>query len=182
MPRSAKTTKRRSSSWMAMPVGRSTRPSTRSSRRKRSERNQINKSIIFSCALLFDKSGFVDRKKSVPFRSAIMFLSARRLSALSNQFVHQVEVTLHRRRRLAYFRTRHHRHTLNGVLAGTGRMKLRIPYQSHSDLCKLINAGKLNFIDMHLSHVGRYIRKGIFPPMDESIWRIRVEWVERIWV
>jgi len=58
---------------------------------------------------------------------------------------------------------------LDGVLARTGRMKLRIPYQSHPDLRKLINEGKLSFIDMHLSHVGRYIREGIFPPIDVAI-------------
>jgi len=58
---------------------------------------------------------------------------------------------------------------LDGVLARTGRMKLRIPYQSHPDLRKLINQGKLNFIDMHLSHVGRYIREGIFPSIDVAI-------------
>jgi succinyl-CoA:acetate CoA-transferase len=58
---------------------------------------------------------------------------------------------------------------LDGVLARTGRMKLRIPYQSHPDIRKLINQGKLNFIDMHLSHVGRYIKEGIFPPIDAAI-------------
>jgi acetyl-CoA hydrolase/succinyl-CoA:acetate CoA-transferase len=58
---------------------------------------------------------------------------------------------------------------LDGVLARTGRMKLRIPYQSHPDLRKLINQGKLNFIDIHLSHVSRYIREGIFPPIDVAI-------------
>ncbi|UJR16280.1 hypothetical protein I4U23_003186 [Adineta vaga] len=58
---------------------------------------------------------------------------------------------------------------LDGVLVRTGRMKLRIPYQSHPDLRKLINQGKLNFIDMHLSHVGRYIREGIFPSIDVAI-------------
>jgi succinyl-CoA:acetate CoA-transferase len=58
---------------------------------------------------------------------------------------------------------------LDGVLARTGRMKLRIPYQSHPDLRKLINQGKLNFIDMHLSHVGRYIREGIFQPIDVAL-------------
>jgi len=58
---------------------------------------------------------------------------------------------------------------LDGVLARTGRMKLRIPYQSHPDLRKLINQGKLDFIDMHLSHVGRYIREGIFPSIDVAI-------------
>lgn len=58
---------------------------------------------------------------------------------------------------------------LDGVLARTGRMKLRIPYQSHPDLRKLINQGKLNFIDMHLSHVSRYIREGIFPAIDVAL-------------
>ncbi len=58
---------------------------------------------------------------------------------------------------------------LDGVLARTGKMKLRIPYQSHPDIRKLINQGKLNFIDLHLSHVGRYIREGIFAPIDVAI-------------
>lgn len=58
---------------------------------------------------------------------------------------------------------------LDGVLARTGRMKLRIPYQSHPDLRKLINEGKLKFIDLHLSHVARYIREGIFPSIDVAI-------------
>ncbi|CAF3250540.1 unnamed protein product [Rotaria sp. Silwood2] len=58
---------------------------------------------------------------------------------------------------------------LDGVLARTGRMKLKIPYQSHSDLRTLINNGKLNFIDMHLSHVSKYIREGIFSPIDVAI-------------
>jgi succinyl-CoA:acetate CoA-transferase len=48
-------------------------------------------------------------------------------------------------------------------------MKLRIPYQSHPDIRRLVNQGKLNFIDMHLSHVGRYIKEGIFPPIDVAI-------------
>jgi acetyl-CoA hydrolase/succinyl-CoA:acetate CoA-transferase len=61
---------------------------------------------------------------------------------------------------------------LDGVLARTGRMKLRIPYQSHPDLRKLINQGKLNFIDMHLregppedhpTRIGARRRKFFFP-------------------
>ncbi|CAF1278410.1 unnamed protein product [Rotaria sordida] len=58
---------------------------------------------------------------------------------------------------------------LDGVLARSGRLKLKIPYQSHKDLRKLINQGKVNFIDMHLSHVSKYIREGIFPPIDVAI-------------
>jgi acetyl-CoA hydrolase/succinyl-CoA:acetate CoA-transferase len=58
---------------------------------------------------------------------------------------------------------------LDGVLARTGKMKLRIPYQSHNDLRKLINQGKINFIDMHLSHVGKFIREKLFPPIDVAL-------------
>ncbi|CAF4882054.1 unnamed protein product, partial [Rotaria sp. Silwood1] len=58
---------------------------------------------------------------------------------------------------------------LDRVLACIERLKLKIPYQSHSDLRKLINQGKVNFIDMHLSHVSRYIREGIFPPIDVAV-------------
>ncbi|CAF3490388.1 unnamed protein product [Rotaria socialis] len=58
---------------------------------------------------------------------------------------------------------------LDGVLARTGRLKLRIPYQSHPDIRSLINKGKLNYIDMHLSHVSKYIREGIFPSIDVAV-------------
>jgi len=58
---------------------------------------------------------------------------------------------------------------LDGVLAKTGALKLRIPYQSNSHLRNLINAGEVDFIDMHLSHVVKYIEHGILPAIDVAI-------------
>lgn len=58
---------------------------------------------------------------------------------------------------------------LDGVLARTGALKLRIPYQSNSDLRNRINAGSVDFIDMHLSHVVKYIEHGILPKINVAI-------------
>ncbi|MDF3819364.1 succinate CoA transferase [Leptospira sp. 96542] len=58
---------------------------------------------------------------------------------------------------------------LDGCLAKTGALKLRIPYQSNSYLRNLINSGQTDFIDMHLSHVVKYIEHGILPKIDVSI-------------
>lgn len=58
---------------------------------------------------------------------------------------------------------------LDGVLAKTGALKLRIPYQSNSHLRNLINQGETDFIDMHLSHVVKYIEHGILPKIDVAI-------------
>ncbi|TGN20731.1 succinate CoA transferase [Leptospira idonii] len=58
---------------------------------------------------------------------------------------------------------------LDGALAKTGALKLRIPYQSNSYLRNQINAGNVDFIDMHLSHVVKYIEHGILPSIDAAI-------------
>jgi len=58
---------------------------------------------------------------------------------------------------------------LDGALARSGALKLRIPYQSNSYLRNLINEGKVDFIDMHLSHVVKYIEHGILPAIDVAI-------------
>ncbi|GBF50133.1 acetyl-CoA hydrolase [Leptospira ryugenii] len=58
---------------------------------------------------------------------------------------------------------------LDGVLAKTGALRLRIPYQSNSYLRNLINTGKTDFIDMHLSHVVKYIEHGLLPEIDVAI-------------
>lgn len=58
---------------------------------------------------------------------------------------------------------------LDGVLARTGAMKKRIPFQSTPDLRDRINRGEIEFIDMHLSHVPLYIEHGILEPIDVAI-------------
>lgn len=49
---------------------------------------------------------------------------------------------------------------LDGELARADALKARMPYQSHPDLRKAINAGKVEFTDFHLSHVAQFIRYG----------------------
>ncbi len=59
--------------------------------------------------------------------------------------------------------------SLDGVLARTGSMNRRLPFQSHPDLRKGINNGSIQYIDMHLSHVGPYISHGILPQIDVAV-------------
>ncbi|MFR6110949.1 MAG: hypothetical protein ACLUIQ_05825 [Dialister invisus] len=38
----------------------------------------------------------------------------------------------------------------------------RMPYQTNGTLRKAINAGQINYFDLHLSHVAQQIREGFF--------------------
>ncbi|MCB1193549.1 MAG: succinate CoA transferase [Leptospiraceae bacterium] len=58
---------------------------------------------------------------------------------------------------------------LDGVLARTGAMKKRLPYQANADLRNQINSGKIEYTDLHLSHVASYITHGILEPIDVAI-------------
>ena len=58
---------------------------------------------------------------------------------------------------------------LDGVLARTGAMRKRIPFQSNKDLRNAINRGEIQFVDMHLSHVAQAIEHGILDPIDVAI-------------
>ncbi|HRG45626.1 MAG: succinate CoA transferase [Leptospiraceae bacterium] len=72
---------------------------------------------------------------------------------------------------------------LDGVLARTGCMKKRLPFQSSPDLRNRINAGEIDFVDMHLSHVAHYIRDGILDPIDVAIVEaVDVSSDGRIWL
>ncbi|NKX51344.1 propionyl-CoA--succinate CoA transferase, partial [Arthrobacter deserti] len=51
---------------------------------------------------------------------------------------------------------------LDGVLARAGGMELRLPYQSDPTLRERINAGELDYIDIHLSHVAQHTWFGFF--------------------
>ena len=51
----------------------------------------------------------------------------------------------------------------DGVLARSGIMKMRLPYQSHADVRNNINKGATDYLDMHLSHSARMIRMGFVP-------------------
>lgn len=58
---------------------------------------------------------------------------------------------------------------LDGVLARAQGIELRLPYQSDPNLRERINAGDLNYIDMHLSHVAQYTWFGYFGAVDVAV-------------
>jgi len=58
---------------------------------------------------------------------------------------------------------------LDGALAMAGAMQLRTPYQSDPATRKLINAGDMQYIDMHLSHVAQLMEYGFLGKLDLAI-------------
>jgi succinyl-CoA:acetate CoA-transferase len=58
---------------------------------------------------------------------------------------------------------------LDGALAMSGAMQLRTPYQSDPITRKLINAGDMQYIDMHLSHVAQLVEYGFLGKLDLAI-------------
>lgn len=59
--------------------------------------------------------------------------------------------------------------SLDGSLARAEAVKFRTPYQSNADLRNLINAGKADYFDSHLSTVGQTIRYGFLGKMNWGI-------------
>lgn len=58
---------------------------------------------------------------------------------------------------------------LDGVLARTGCLKKRFPYQTNADLRRGINDGSIGFQDMHLSHNSQNIRYGFYGDIDIAV-------------
>ncbi|HEY0503003.1 MAG TPA: acetyl-CoA hydrolase/transferase family protein [Lysobacter sp.] len=58
---------------------------------------------------------------------------------------------------------------LDGVLARAQGIELRLPYQSDPHLRERINAGELNYLDLHLSHVAQYTWFGYFGAVDVAV-------------
>lgn len=58
---------------------------------------------------------------------------------------------------------------LDGVLARAQGIELRLPYQSDPNLRERINAGELNYIDLHLSHVAQHTWFGYFGAVDVAV-------------
>jgi succinyl-CoA:acetate CoA-transferase len=58
---------------------------------------------------------------------------------------------------------------LDGALAMVGGMQLRLPYQSDPITRKLINAGEMQYIDIHLSHVAQYVEYGFLGKLDLAL-------------
>lgn len=59
--------------------------------------------------------------------------------------------------------------SLDGSLARANAVKFRTPYQSNSDLRKLINEGKAEYFDSHLSVVAQNLRYGFLGKMQWGI-------------
>ncbi|MFZ5657014.1 MAG: acetyl-CoA hydrolase/transferase family protein [Pseudomonadota bacterium] len=58
---------------------------------------------------------------------------------------------------------------LDGELARAEGIQLRLPYQSDPAVRERINAGTLDYIDMHLSHVAQYTWFGFFGDVDVAV-------------
>lgn len=59
--------------------------------------------------------------------------------------------------------------SLDGALAKADAMKFRTPYQGNADLRKAINAGKVEYFDMHLSHLQQTLRSGALGEIDVAV-------------
>lgn len=58
---------------------------------------------------------------------------------------------------------------LDGALSRAGVLKKRYPYQTNKDCRDAINKGKIEFADMHLSHVPQWIKYGFFGKIDIAL-------------
>jgi succinyl-CoA:acetate CoA-transferase len=58
---------------------------------------------------------------------------------------------------------------LDGALARVHGMELRLPYQSDPEVRARINAGELEYLDIHLSHVAQYAWFGFFGDIDVAL-------------
>ncbi|QEY26546.1 acetyl-CoA hydrolase/transferase family protein [Neisseria zalophi] len=60
----------------------------------------------------------------------------------------------------------------DGVLAQAKGVHFRTPFQSDPTLRNSINAGEVNYVDMHLSHVEQQVRFGFYGKMDVALIEI----------
>jgi succinyl-CoA:acetate CoA-transferase len=58
---------------------------------------------------------------------------------------------------------------LDGALAAANGMQVRLPYQSDPAVRKRINDGDMEYIDIHLSHVGQYMEYGFLGKLDMAV-------------
>ena len=58
---------------------------------------------------------------------------------------------------------------LDGVLAAVDGIDLRMPYQSDPVTRAAINAGRMDYIDVHLSHVAQMVWEGLFGELDVAV-------------
>ena len=58
---------------------------------------------------------------------------------------------------------------LDGALAMAGGIHLRLPYQSDPETRKRINAGEMEYMDIHLSHVAQFVEYGFLGKLDMAL-------------
>ena len=58
---------------------------------------------------------------------------------------------------------------LDGALAMAGGIHLRLPYQSDPETRKRINAGEMDYMDIHLSHVAQHVDYGFLGKLDYAL-------------
>lgn len=58
---------------------------------------------------------------------------------------------------------------VDGELSRVDAIGKRTPYQSHGDMRKAINAGKVEYFDQHLSHLSQDMRYGFYGDIDVAI-------------
>ena len=58
---------------------------------------------------------------------------------------------------------------LDGALAKVDGVELRLPYQSDPTCRKRINAGEMDYIDIHLSHVAQFVWSGFLGKLNVAI-------------
>ncbi len=61
---------------------------------------------------------------------------------------------------------------LDGALASVDGIELRLPYQSDPISRQKINAGQMEYLDIHLSHVAQFVRHGFFGKLDVALIEI----------
>jgi len=61
---------------------------------------------------------------------------------------------------------------LDGVLARTGGIDFRLPYQSDPELRERINRGQIDYMDIHLGHVAQFARSGFFGTIDVALLEV----------
>src|SRR6516225_9225106 len=58
---------------------------------------------------------------------------------------------------------------LDGALAMAGGIHLRLPYQSDPETRKRINAGEMDYMDIHLRHVAQFVEYGFLGKLDVAL-------------
>jgi len=58
---------------------------------------------------------------------------------------------------------------LDGALAQVDGLAMRMPFQSDPNARKQINAGKLDYLDIHLSHVAQHVWFGFYNEIDTAV-------------